>query len=388
MIRFLVSCIKYAELKRGMSELVDSHDEEETPMYRQLAQAFAHFHHPSDPPPPTEPTLKAVAQTTAKRKANAIESTHSSHAQEEQTFTGAPISIDPLSSLRSNAMPSSAPLSAMSDGLIVTMDDLSGPLRSKTTKEQSVSESIQAKLDRPLDETVTAGNNAKKVKKAIRCTYFPHCRAGLACEYIHPTEPCKHDPHCPFGEQCLFLHASQKTGPNANTENTTIPCRWQAACTLPKCPFLHPPNRAIPSTSTKAIHTPIPCGYGLQCTNPSCPYLHPSTTPPPASKLSATIGEEPKSNENGVSQKPSILRSKQSSGNEEGNMKKSIFASKKAALESSQTPAVPMCKFAELCQQRNCMLQHPPQRPTPEPPTGGPVPNDFLFCFFFLQSKM
>lgn len=62
------------------------------------------------------------------------------------------------------------------------------------------------------------------VKNKERCKYWPNCRQGDKCEFVHPSSPCEMFPHCKFGEKCLYLH------PN---------CKFGSSCTKRDCPYSH-----------------------------------------------------------------------------------------------------------------------------------------------------
>lgn len=62
------------------------------------------------------------------------------------------------------------------------------------------------------------------VKNKERCKYWPNCRQGDKCEFVHPSSPCEMFPHCKFGEKCLYLH------PN---------CKFGSSCTKRDCAYSH-----------------------------------------------------------------------------------------------------------------------------------------------------
>lgn len=108
--------------------------------------------------------------------------------------------------------------------------------------------------------------------KLVRCSYWPHCKAGDACEFAHPSEPCKHFPNCMFGDKCIYIHP-------------VIPCKFQGRCQNPHCNYQHS-SPAVASGKSFVIannpfHPPsaIPCRFYPNCKNASCPFLHPNTTP-------------------------------------------------------------------------------------------------------------
>ncbi|KAB7494438.1 Zinc finger CCCH domain-containing protein 14 [Armadillidium nasatum] len=103
-------------------------------------------------------------------------------------------------------------------------------------------------------------------KKEERCRYWPACKEGTACIFIHPSKICNTFPNCRFGEKCLYIH------PN---------CKFDGACTKLNCPFTHSVSRslAIPTpVATKAKINPkskIKCKYYPKCTDMNCPFMHP-----------------------------------------------------------------------------------------------------------------
>lgn len=110
-----------------------------------------------------------------------------------------------------------------------------------------------------------------------RCTFWPHCKAGDACPYVHPSEPCKHFPNCAYGNKCLFIHPA-------------VACKFQDRCQNPTCNYMHHSpatgSRSLPPTVTAAFSTAnnpylppsaITCRFYPNCKNPSCPFVHPTT---------------------------------------------------------------------------------------------------------------
>ncbi|XP_053660580.1 zinc finger CCCH domain-containing protein 13 [Anopheles marshallii] len=112
-----------------------------------------------------------------------------------------------------------------------------------------------------------------------RCKYFPICRQGDACEFLHPTTPCKAFPSCKFGDKCLYLHPM---------------CKYDQTCHWLDCNFMHtksastgtssglsaPPlaSSVVPVQNYKSIIAkPLPpvCKFYPNCVNNQCQYLHP-----------------------------------------------------------------------------------------------------------------
>ncbi|CAH8487452.1 unnamed protein product [Schistosoma turkestanicum] len=134
-----------------------------------------------------------------------------------------------------------------------------------------------------------------------RCKFWPNCRNGSSCPYIHPTEPCQLFPRCKFGATCTFVHppcrygalctradcafthTAKKVLPVVPANPAQIVCRFQNRCTNPHCQFYHPPVVVqappiivrSPNPTVPVFTSPIPCRYGSSCTNRTkCPFLH------------------------------------------------------------------------------------------------------------------
>ncbi|XP_066282699.1 zinc finger CCCH domain-containing protein 14-like isoform X3 [Branchiostoma lanceolatum] len=183
---------------------------------------------------------------------------------------------------------------------------------------------------------VSTGEAAALVeKKAERCHFWPACKNGDECPFMHPNTPCRNFPNCKFGEKCLFIH------PN---------CKFDARCSRKDCPFTHASKRQIspaaaalpyyPSPAQPTFTFPSPvappapskqnkpvcrffpnctrtdctflhpkaCHYGLSCTRPDCVFTHPSLPPPSAFKWSASrhISERKFADESKVTHIPTL----------------------------------------------------------------------------------
>ena len=106
--------------------------------------------------------------------------------------------------------------------------------------------------------------------KPVKCQYWPQCKAGDACPFIHPSEQCRYFPACSFGDQCLYIHPSQ-------------PCRFQDKCANPNCNYQHKSPGADHGDCTAGdldpAHPPIRIHHAtctascLQVCCPSCDSL-------------------------------------------------------------------------------------------------------------------
>lgn len=68
------------------------------------------------------------------------------------------------------------------------------------------------------------------IKNKEKCKYWPLCRQGEKCEFVHPTTQCKMFPQCKFGDKCLYIH------PN---------CKFESSCTRKDCPYSHASGRML-----------------------------------------------------------------------------------------------------------------------------------------------
>ncbi|KRT81251.1 hypothetical protein AMK59_5288, partial [Oryctes borbonicus] len=82
------------------------------------------------------------------------------------------------------------------------------------------------------------------VKNKERCKYWPSCRHGEKCEFVHPSTNCKAFPQCKFGDKCLYIHPS---------------CKFESSCTRRDCPYSHAilsksvASRIVPSSGIISI---------------------------------------------------------------------------------------------------------------------------------------
>ncbi|XP_044254291.1 zinc finger CCCH domain-containing protein 14 [Tribolium madens] len=97
------------------------------------------------------------------------------------------------------------------------------------------------------------------VKNKERCKYWPSCRQGEKCEFVHPSTTCEKFPHCKFGDKCLFLHPT---------------CKFGSSCTRRGCVYSHAAKGTGPSPVK--IGGPVQtCKFYPNCTNVNCAFYHP-----------------------------------------------------------------------------------------------------------------
>lgn len=92
-----------------------------------------------------------------------------------------------------------------------------------------------------------------------KCKFWPNCKEGEQCVYVHPTKKCEHFPLCSFGDKCLFIHPM-------------IPCKYQLRCQNPSCNYQH---MSLLETGSVKSNVNIPCKFHPNCRNVGCPFLHP-----------------------------------------------------------------------------------------------------------------
>ncbi|XP_058450773.1 zinc finger CCCH domain-containing protein 14 [Malaya genurostris] len=162
----------------------------------------------------------------------------------------------------------------------------SEPAEPKTpTKKIRKLESTRKFDDIPqlLSSVSVPSDGLSKSKATIkeRCKYFPLCRQGDSCEFLHPSTMCKAFPACKFGDKCLYLHPF---------------CKFDKTCHRLDCNYMHtkplsshglgssgtsaPPlaSSVVPVSTYKSITAkPLPqmCKFYPGCTNGLCQYYHP-----------------------------------------------------------------------------------------------------------------
>ncbi|XP_060530224.1 zinc finger CCCH domain-containing protein 14 isoform X2 [Cylas formicarius] len=128
--------------------------------------------------------------------------------------------------------------------IIFTKDETSTPTRSPPSKPG-------------IPDRLPVIHPPLSIKNKERCKYWPGCRQGDKCEFVHPSVTCEAFPQCKFGDRCLYLHPK---------------CKFGSACTKKDCLYDH-------SLGTKATcgsaTTQQNCKFFPNCTNPKCQFLHP-----------------------------------------------------------------------------------------------------------------
>lgn len=73
-------------------------------------------------------------------------------------------------------------------------------------------------------EKLSIVQSVLNVKKKERCKFWPICRQGDQCEFVHPSINCEKFPNCIFGDNCLYLHPT---------------CKFGRSCTKMNCLYSH-----------------------------------------------------------------------------------------------------------------------------------------------------
>lgn len=134
-----------------------------------------------------------------------------------------------------------------------------------------------AKLKQIPDKLpIVAHPSSLKAKE--KCKYWPSCRLGEKCEFVHPNTPCKAFPQCKFGDKCLYIHPM---------------CKFVNSCTRKDCPYNHNSRSHVSSAGPLQMckffpncsnlhctfYHPRPCKYGKYCKNQAeCHFVHNFTT--------------------------------------------------------------------------------------------------------------
>ncbi|XP_066245599.1 zinc finger CCCH domain-containing protein 14 isoform X4 [Euwallacea similis] len=98
------------------------------------------------------------------------------------------------------------------------------------------------------------------IKNKERCKYWPTCRHGDKCEFVHPVESCQMFPQCNYGDKCLFLH------PN---------CKFGHSCTKRDCVYDHVTKSVISGPKISISAAGQTCKFYPNCASLSCQFYHP-----------------------------------------------------------------------------------------------------------------
>lgn len=157
-------------------------------------------------------------------------------------------------------------------GKVVDARELLSSSRTVSRGVFNVDDDLETRMSIGGERRLSASDLSSNENRLVRCSYWPHCKAGDTCEFAHPSEPCKHFPNCKFGDKCVHIHP-------------VIPCKFQGRCQNPQCNYQHSSPAVTVgksfSTANNPFHPPsaIPCRFFPNCKNTSCPFLHPTTTP-------------------------------------------------------------------------------------------------------------
>ncbi|XP_063915164.1 zinc finger CCCH domain-containing protein 14-like isoform X2 [Zophobas morio] len=170
---------------------------------------------------------------------------------------------------------------------IVTLDGIEKTKYKDLVNEENAKPSIKSRLDKKkspspiIFDNVTTPVKSKpnipdklpivhaspSVKNKERCKYWPSCRQGEKCEFVHPSTNCEKFPHCKFGDKCLFLHPT---------------CKFGSSCTRRDCVYSHSPaskglgSRIVAPTPAKMTGATLQtCKFFPNCANVNCTFYHP-----------------------------------------------------------------------------------------------------------------
>lgn len=99
--------------------------------------------------------------------------------------------------------------------------------------------SLKTKVTNEIPDELPIVQPPLAVKNKERCKYWPGCRQGSKCEFVHPSVNCNMFPNCKFGDKCLYIHPT---------------CKFEAACTRRDCPYSH---ATLPNVTGRFIHNDI-----------------------------------------------------------------------------------------------------------------------------------
>ncbi|KAL5474839.1 hypothetical protein EMCRGX_G026859 [Ephydatia muelleri] len=73
-------------------------------------------------------------------------------------------------------------------------------------------------------------DEASKGGSLERCRFWPNCKNGDTCPYLHPSVACRVFPNCKYGNKCHYVHPV---------------CKFDSRCSRPDCPYLHTAPRKM-----------------------------------------------------------------------------------------------------------------------------------------------
>lgn len=113
---------------------------------------------------------------------------------------------------------------AATQKFIITLDGVENKLKKPPSPIRYDKHSVSWKKTVNVPDHLPAVRPSPTIKNKERCKYWPSCRHGEKCEFVHPSTPCKMFPQCKFGDKCLYIHPS---------------CKFESSCTRKDCPYSH-----------------------------------------------------------------------------------------------------------------------------------------------------
>ncbi|XP_026477557.1 LOW QUALITY PROTEIN: zinc finger CCCH domain-containing protein 14 [Ctenocephalides felis] len=134
-----------------------------------------------------------------------------------------------------------------------------------------------------------------EVAKKERCKYYPSCRLGSSCEFLHPpsassnsltcTVPCKAFPNCKFGSSCLYLHPRCKFGAdcikkrdciyNHSGSNSIYNSSIENGGSVPTLSSTVSVVSTNSTLSSSYKTSGVICRFHPMCSNMKCTFYHP-----------------------------------------------------------------------------------------------------------------
>jgi hypothetical protein len=158
---------------------------------------------------------------------------------------------------------------------------------------------VHLSSDSQKKATPSPGKSYHDGRSSIRCQFWPSCKKGSSCPFLHPPEECTKFPNCPFGARCKFQHPQipcrhglKCHNQHCNYDHSFVTvaasapkrdCKFGFSCSLKEtCLYSHP--RAIckygeechNGANCRYSHA-APCRYGSSCRTPGCLFSHPES---------------------------------------------------------------------------------------------------------------